>query len=157
MPEPRTITPEKPQFSASCWLTTPMLTLRCLKMRLSVSRPSMSWDLRRELFAPGFDVVDQLRRQILVHAARAHIIGVHARARSALVEHHQLFALFKAPERRRQRADVHGLRGDVQQMVQNAPDFGIKHADDRGAPRHVDAGELFDRQAERVSWFIGAT
>src|SRR5262249_8301717 len=37
-----TITPEKPQAQASASETTPMSTLRCLKMRLSVSRPSIS-------------------------------------------------------------------------------------------------------------------
>ncbi len=42
MPEPRTITPEKPSAWHSSWLTTAMSTLRCLKMRFSVSSPSMS-------------------------------------------------------------------------------------------------------------------
>ena len=38
MPEPRIIGPEKPQASASALFTTPMSTLRCLKMRLSATR-----------------------------------------------------------------------------------------------------------------------
>ena len=38
----RTITPEKPHSKHSLSETTPMSTLRCLKMRLSVSNPSMS-------------------------------------------------------------------------------------------------------------------
>ena len=42
MPEPRTITPEKPQACASSALTTAMSTLRCLKMRFSVISVSMS-------------------------------------------------------------------------------------------------------------------
>ena len=67
----------------------------------------------QERIAPGGDVVDQLRRQVLMHAADAEVVGVHARARGALVEHHQLFALLEAPQRRGQRADVHRLRGDV--------------------------------------------
>jgi hypothetical protein len=36
------MTPEKPQPQASASLTTPISTLRCLKMRFSVSKPSMS-------------------------------------------------------------------------------------------------------------------
>ena len=105
---------------------------------------------RRKLIGPGVDIFDERRRQILVDTAWAHIVGVHARARGALIEHHQLFALFKTPERWRQRANVHGLRRHVEQMVQNAADFGIEHANDRSAARHLNARELFDRQTERV-------
>jgi hypothetical protein len=47
--------------------------------------------------AEGVDVVDELRRQVLVHAAHAEILGVHAASRGALVEHHELLALLKAP------------------------------------------------------------
>jgi hypothetical protein len=54
-------------------------------------------------------------------AAGAEIGCVHAAARCALIEHHQLFALFKAPQRRRQRADVQRLRGDVEQVRQMRP------------------------------------
>src|SRR6516162_6076747 len=38
----RTITPEKPRAHASARLTTPISTLRCLKMRFSVSSSSRS-------------------------------------------------------------------------------------------------------------------
>ena len=78
-----------------------------------------------------------LRGQILVHAARAEIGRVHARAARALVEHHQLLALLEAPERRRQRADVHRLRRDLEEMRQQAADLAIEHADElaRGAAR----------------------
>ena len=115
-PEPRTITPEKPHFQASSRLTTPISTLRCLKMRLSVSSSSMSSTTFEERIAERADVVDQLLRQILMHAARPEIGRVHAAARGALVEDHQLLALLEAPERRRQRADVERLRRDVEQV-----------------------------------------
>ena len=107
-------------------------------------------DDARELHAPGVDVLDQRRRQILVHPARAHIIGMEPRTRRALIEHHQLFAFFEAPERGRQRADVHRLRRHVEQMIEDAADLGIEHANDRRAARHFNAGELLDGQAERV-------
>jgi hypothetical protein len=42
MPEPRSIGPLKPQSAASCALTLPTSTVRCLKMRFSVSSVSMS-------------------------------------------------------------------------------------------------------------------
>jgi hypothetical protein len=85
-----------------------------------------------------------------MHAAEAEIGRVHARAGGALVEHHQLFALFKTPQRRGQRADVHRLRGDVEQMRQDAADLAIEHADQLAAARHRDAEQLFRREAERM-------
>jgi hypothetical protein len=43
------------------------------------------------------DVVEELRRQVLVHSSDSKIVRVHARARGALVKHHQLLALLEAP------------------------------------------------------------
>jgi len=43
-----------------------MSTLRCLKIRLPVSNLSRS-ATPEERIAPGIDIVDQFRRQILVH------------------------------------------------------------------------------------------
>ena len=85
-----------------------------------------------------------------MYAADAEIGRVHARAGGALVEHHQLFALFEAPQRRRQGADVHRLRGDVEQMRQDAADFAIEHPDQLSAARHLDAEQFFRREAEGV-------
>ena len=85
-----------------------------------------------------------------MHAAGAEIIGVHARARGALIEHHQLLAFLEAPERRRQRAHIHRLRGDVQQMIEQPPDLGIEHADILRARRHRHAEQLLDRERESV-------
>ena len=96
------------------------------------------------------DVVDQLRRQVGVHAAHAEILGVHAAARGALVEHHQLLALLEAPQRRGERADVHGLRRDVEEVREQAADLGVEHADELGALGHLHAEQLFGRQAEGV-------
>ena len=85
-----------------------------------------------------------------MHAADAEIRRVHARAGGALVKHHQLFAFLKTPQRRGQRADVHRLRGDVEQMRQDAADLAIQHADQLPAARHRDAEQLFRREAEGV-------
>src|SRR5262249_25613997 len=75
-----------------------------------------------EWLAEPVDVVDQLGRQILVHAADAEIVGMHAAARGALVEAHQLLALLEAPKRRSERADVHCLRGDVEEVGEEPAD-----------------------------------
>jgi len=75
---------------------------------------------------------------------------MHARAGGAFVEHHQLLALFEAPQRRSERADVHCLGGDVEKMRQDTADLAIQDADQLAAARHFDAKELFGGQAEGV-------
>ena len=102
-----------------------------------------------EGIAEGIDVGDELRRQILMHASRAEIGRVHAAAARPLIEHHQLLAFLEAPERRRERAHIHGLGGDVEEMRKQPADLGIEHADELGAFRHRDADELLHR--ERIS------
>ena len=81
-----------------------------------------------------------------MHATGAEIGRVQTRAAGPLIEHHQLFALFKAPERRRQRAHIHRLRGDVQQVIKNPPNLAIQHPNEARAARHLDPGQLFDGQ-----------
>jgi hypothetical protein len=75
---------------------------------------------------------------------------VHARAGGALIKHHQLFALFETPQWRGQRADVHRLRRDVEEMRQQPADFAIEHPDQLAAARHGDAEQLFSGEAERM-------
>ena len=83
-----------------------------------------------------------------MHAADAEIGRVHAGARGALVERHQILALLEAPERRRERADVQRLRRDVEDVRQQPPDFGKQHADKLAALGQLDAEQLLRRQAE---------
>ncbi len=98
------------------------------------------------------DVLDEFRRDVLVHAAGAEIGCVHARARRTLIEHHKLFALLEAPQRRGERAHVHRLRGDVEEMRKQPADLGIEHADQLSADGHGDAQQLFD--GERPGVFL---
>ncbi len=105
---------------------------------------------RDEFAAPHLHVLDQLRRQVLVDAARAKIVGVQTRPAGALVEHHQLFAFLEAPQRRRKRPDVHGLGGDVEDVRQDAADFREDDADQLRALGHIDAQQLLDGQYEGV-------
>ncbi len=105
-----------------------------------------------ERIAERVDVGNQLGREVLMHAARTDIGRMHAAATGTLVEHHQLFALLEAPERRRQRADIHGLGGDVEEVRQKPPDLGIEHADELGPLGHGDADQLLD--GERIRMFL---
>ena len=101
-------------------------------------------------FTEREDVVDELRRQVLVHAAHAEILGVHAASRGALVEDHQLLAFLEAPQRRGERTDVHGLRRDVQEVRQEPADLAVEHADQLRALWHGQLEQLFRREAEGV-------
>src|ERR1700681_2372656 len=107
-------------------------------------------DHAQKRIAPGLDVAYQFRRQVLVHAADPEIGRMHARAGRALVEYHQLFALFKTPQRWRQRADVHRLRGDVEKMREDAADLAVQDPDQLPAARRGNAEQLFRRKTERV-------
>jgi hypothetical protein len=75
---------------------------------------------------------------------------MHAAARRALIERHQLFAFLKTPQRRGQRAHVHRLRGDIEKMRQQAADFTVERADELGALRYREAEQPFRGQAEGV-------
>ncbi len=103
-----------------------------------------------ERIDPVADVLDELVGNVLMHTAGAEIGRVHARAARPLIKHHQLFALFKAPEWRGERADIHRLRGDVEEVVQNAADLGEEHADKLAPDRNVNADQPFHGQRERV-------
>ncbi len=95
---------------------------------------------------PRLNIVDQRIRQVLMNTTGAEIGRMQARTTGPLVKDHQLFALFKAPQRRGQRANVHRLRGYVEQVVQNPAYFGIEHPDQRRTTRYFHAGQLFDGQ-----------
>ena len=81
-------------------------------------------------------------------ATGTEIVRVQARARRTLVKDHQLFALFKAPERRGQRANIHRLRGDIQQVIEDTADLTIEHAHILAALRDRNAGEPLHRQTK---------
>src|SRR5262249_11325874 len=104
-------------------------------------------DLEARIAERG-DVVEQLRRQLPVHPADAEIRGMQAAAGGTLIESHELFALFKAPERRGERADVHGLRRHVEQVREEPSDLAIEHAYELRSPGHCEAEELLRREAE---------
>ena len=99
---------------------TPISTVRCLKMRLSVSRPSRSSQELRELLAPAADASLQRLRDVLRHAAGAEVVDVVVAAARRLVEFQQVLALLEAPERRGDGAAVERVGGDIQQVVQDA-------------------------------------
>ena len=147
-PEPRTITPEKPHFQQSASDTTPISTFLCLKMRFSMKSASRSSTSLRKGSQNSADILDELFGKILMHAARPEIGRVHARTRGALVEDHQLLALLEAPERRRERADIHDLRRHVEEMGKEPSDLAIEHADQLAALGHLDAEKALHGERE---------
>ena len=82
-----------------------------------------------ELLAPAGDACLHPGRQVLGHAARAEIIGVVMRAADLLVHFQQMLALLEAPEGRGDGTAIQRIGGDVEQVVQDAGDFGEQHAD----------------------------
>ena len=64
-----------------------------------------------------------------MHAARAVIRGMHARARHRLVDVHQLFALLEAEQEHRHGADVEAVRAEPHEVIQDARDLIEHHAD----------------------------
>ena len=90
------------------------------------------------------------RGQVLAHPARTEIVGVHPRAGRALIEHHQLLALFEAPQARREGADVHRLGGDVEQVIEHPADLGVEHPDQTAADRDFQPHQLLDSEHEGV-------
>ena len=146
------MTPEKPCAQASSRLHYADIDIALLEdaiVREQVLDVVADFE---ERVAEGVDVGDQFGRKVLMHAARPEIGGMHAAARGALVKHHQLLAFLEAPERRRERADIQGLGGDVEEVRQEPADLGIKHADELGPLGHGDADQLLDR--ERISMFL---
>jgi hypothetical protein len=75
---------------------------------------------------------------------------VHAGAGGALVKDHQLLALGETPERRGQRADIHGLCRDVEEMRQKPADFAKENTDELSALWDRYFEELLGGEAERM-------
>jgi hypothetical protein len=71
MPEPRSMGPVKPRLSARSGVTTPMPTVRCFQMRLSVSSVSYSSTYLREALAEVVDEVEQRALAVLVQRSMA--------------------------------------------------------------------------------------
>ena len=85
MPEPRSIGPVKPSCSARSGVTTPMLTVRCFQMRLSVSSVSYSStqagkrsvkSSMKSSSEPGARLVPALRRRSALRHFEAWYCGI---------------------------------------------------------------------------------
>ena len=131
------MTPEKPQANAVFEGDNRNIDIALLEDAVVGQQPLDVVEHFEERIAEGLDIVDEFRWQILMYAARPEVGGMHAGSGGTLVEDHQLLALLKAPERRRQRTDIHGLGRDVEEMRQQTADLGIEHANElpRGAAR----------------------
>mmetsp|Transcript_33141 Transcript_33141/g.98615 ORF Transcript_33141/g.98615 Transcript_33141/m.98615 type:complete len:225 (+) Transcript_33141:688-1362(+) len=101
---------------------------------------------RRVLACPVVNVLEQADREVLRHATHAEVGRMHARTRHTLVKLEKLLALLKCPQKRRERADVHCMTANGQQVVKNAGDLAVQHADVLGAQRHVHIKQLLHGQ-----------
>ena len=81
-----------------------------------------------------------------MHAARAVVRGVHARAGHGLVDVHQFFALLEAEQEHRHRADIETVRAEPHQVIQDARDLIEHHADVLRALGRHDAEQALDRK-----------
>ena len=81
---------------------------------------------------------------------RTEVSRVQTRTTGPLIKDHQLFALFKTPNRRRQRAHVKRLCCDVKQVVQNAADLAIQYANKARTAWHFHTCQLFNSQTPSV-------
>jgi len=90
--------------------------------------------------------------QVKRDAPRADVRSVHAGARHALVEFHELFALLEAPQERREGADVHGVREDGHEVVEDARDLAKQGADPLCALGDLNVEQLLD--GERVALLV---
>ena len=82
--------------------------------------------------------------------ARADVGSMEASSGNALVEFHKLLALFETPEEWGECADVHGVREDGHEVVEDAGDFTKHGADPFGTLRDFDVEEFFDGQGKAL-------
>ena len=111
-------------------------------------------DERLVLGAPGRHLGHELAAlldpavgQVVAHAAEAEVVEHHARAADRLEQVEDLLAVAERVEDqgRAQGREVGGERADADLVAGDAVELGHDHADDFGAARGPDAGELLDR------------
>ena len=90
-------------------------------------------------------------RQIFAQAADPQVTREHAEAGEHLVQIEQLLALAEAVHHHGDRADLHAVRAEPDEMAAETLQLGDQHPDLGDAVRHVgfDAEQALDRQAER--------
>ena len=108
------------------------------------------------LLQPGRDEVEQGQDasspavgQVGGHATGADVVVVHPQAGDRLEEAQDLLALAPAEEHHRDRAEVHAVGGQEEQVAGDAVHLGHQHPDPGGPDRDLDPEELLDGQRER--------
>ncbi len=89
-------------------------------------------------------------RQVTVNATRAEVGRVHARTRDRLVHVEQVFAFAERVDQDGGAAAIVAVRAQPHQVVHQARDLAEHHTDVLRTDRHLDAEQLFDRQAVGV-------
>src|SRR5207302_280755 len=85
--------------------------------------------LRREVLKEVANLVIKIARRLHAQTADADVAGHHALAAYRLKNAHQLLALAEAIEKHRQRANVHSMRAEPDQMRLNARQLIEQHAE----------------------------
>ena len=110
-------------------------------------RSQFSFDAGDDLAAARFEVLGH----VLGHAADAHVGDGEPRAAAGLQEVVDLLARAEGHEERRDRAQVHHVRGDGDDVVHDPRELGEDHADRFRARGRGDAQELLHRQRPAVA------
>jgi hypothetical protein len=155
--------PLKPSCRARSGLTTPMPTVRCFQIRLSVSSVWYSSSIHREAIgeileevqqaavARLVELLDRLRILEAVLLVLRHLVGqvaidatwpvvgaVHANAGDRLEHVEQVLALAEGVEHHGHGADIQRMGADVEQVVLDPRHLVHHDSDVLGTDRHLD-------------------
>lgn len=124
-------------------------------------------DTVAELSSPLVDVVKKTDRNILVNTAGAHVGGVETGTGDTLVEfleswsvlipnqvplatYHELLSLLKTPKEGSQSTNIHSVREDGHQVVENSSDLAKQGSDKLGSLGDLDIEKLLDTESKAL-------
>ncbi len=126
------VTPSAIASSAERW---PTPFSRLAKDRIAGEQIRILVDLFGKGLDEGLHAVEEIERRLHGEAADAEVAGHHALAGYGLKEAQNIFALAEGVEEDGQRANVHGVRAQPDQVRIQARELGEQHADPLRASR----------------------
>ena len=121
--------------------------MRPIQMGLPVSRFSYSSIFAGKIVRNARTRSNEAERRLQRDAADAEVAGHHALAGDGLEDAQQLFALAEAVEEDGERADVHGVRAEPDEVRVEARQLVEQHAEPLRALGDLESEQLLDRQA----------
>ena len=118
-----------------------------MKIGLPVSRFEYSSIFSGKRLDEGLHAVEEVQRRLHRQAADAEVAGHHALAGHRLKDAQNLFALAEGVEKDGQRANVHGVRAQPDQVRIQPGQLGQQHAHPLRLLRNLQLQQLLDRQA----------